>query len=761
MKLMKIWGFLSLLFLLSPIYSNIFSREDYKNNLGAENDSVLFINGADLSFLPQIEDLGGKYYDEEGNPADAIQIFSDHGFNYIRLKLWHTPEDDYNNLTRIQYMAERIKSKNIKFLLNFHYSDTWADPGKQYKPAAWEGLSFEILKDSVYQYTKNVVQALDTQGTLPDMVQIGNEINPGMLWNDGRVGGSYDTPEQWAKLAALINQGIRGIRESCDSGDSIGIMIHIANAANNGGSRWFFDNITDQGVEFDYIGLSFYPWWHGTLEAVRDNLNDLALRYDKDIIIAEMAYPWTLQWYDNTGNIVGSSDQLHAGYPATVNGQTNFMRDLIKIVRNTRNQKGVGIFYWAPDWISVQPVGSSWENVTLFDFEAKVLSSMNVFLEKPVDLTPVQVTVRLNTATHWDTLQQHHFAQIRGNVSGNSYGTLPDGKEVTWDSNSDLILENVGGDYWETSFQMYPEDMLSFRFWTGYNVYQCTFLRLGWEGPIIPFGDYPDNYRIIVAGEKDSVINLQYYNSSGASVEQYWRPFESKDDSLAIYFRVNLGKEMASDRFEPDLNGPITVRGDPVISGGSLEWGQSKVILLREEYSVNTGSFWSGVCYIPVDAVQTGDMLAYKFYIENDSQNGWEDNISNRKFIFTQSFLEDQRDTTIHWVYFDEPDFVSQLDYNGQEVLSDFQLKQNYPNPFNQETRISYTLDRSTFVNLRVYDIHGRLITTLVKDHQSPGTYSYIWEAYAEDRTPLSSGIYLIILWTERTSDMYKILLLK
>jgi arabinogalactan endo-1,4-beta-galactosidase len=760
MKLVKIWGYLSLLFLLSSIYSNIFSRVGHKNHLSAENDSVVFINGADLSFLPQIEDLGGIYFDEEGNPADALEIFSDHGFNYVRLKLWHTPEEDYNNLTRILYLAERLKSKNLKLLLNFHYSDTWADPGKQYKPAAWQGLSFETLKDSVYQYTKNVLKALDTQGTLPDMVQIGNEINQGMLWNDGKVGGSYDTPEQWAKLAALINEGIRGIRESCEGGDSISIIIHIANAANNGICRWFFDNLTGQGVKFDYIGLSFYPWWHGTLDGVRNNLNDLALRYDKNIIVAEMAYPWTLQWYDNTGNIVGSTDQLHAGYPATVDGQTNFMRNLIKIVRNTRNQKGVGIFYWAPDWISVQPVGSSWENVTLFDFEGKVLSSMDVFLEKPVDLPPVQVIVKLNTAAHWDTLQPHHFAQIRGNVSGNSYGTLPDGKEVTWDSNSDLILENIGGDYWETSFQMYPEDMLTFRFWTGYNIDQSTFLRLGWEGPIIPAGDYPDNYRIIVASEKDTVINLQYYNSSGAPAEQYWRPFELKEDSIAIYFRVNLGKAMASGRFEPNINGPIAVRGDPVVSEGSLAWEQSKVILLREEYSVNDGSFWSGACYIPVDAVKTGDTLEYKFYIENDSKNGWEDNISNRKFLFTQSLLEGPRDTTIHWMYFDEPDFISRLKHTGQ-VLPDFQLKQNFPNPFNQETRISYTLDRSTSVTLRIYDIQGRLITTLIQGHQSTGTYSYIWEAPAEMGIPLASGIYLIRLWTDRTSDMRKMLLLK
>ena len=296
----------------------------------AQTDTLKFIKGADVSFLPQIEDSGGVFKDD-GVATDALEIFKNYGFNYIRLKLWHTPQQDYNNLHRVLLMAERIKNKNFKFLLNFHYSDTWADPGHQTKPLAWQGISFADMTDSVYAYTKNVIAALDSQNTLPDMVQIGNEINSGMLWNDGRVGSGYD---HWSDLATLINAGINGVRDGALNGDSIHIMIHRANAANYDENKWFFDNLLAVGVDFDIIGLSFYPWWHGTLSQVQSTLNSLVTRYDKDIIIAETAYPWTLGWNDNINNIIGSEDQLHDGYSANTTGQSDFLRDLMQIVGN-------------------------------------------------------------------------------------------------------------------------------------------------------------------------------------------------------------------------------------------------------------------------------------------------------------------------------------------------------------------------------------------------------------------------------------------
>ena len=719
-----------------------------------------FIKGADVSFLPQIGDLGG-IYKENGIPQDPLKIFKDHSINYIRLKLWHTPTENYNNLPKILSMAHRIKERDLKFLLNFHYSDTWADPGKQYKPSAWRGVPFTALKDSLYQYTKSVLATLNAQETLPEMVQIGNEITAGILWNDGRVGGSYNTPQQWRNLGELIRVAIQGVRESCDSGDSVRIMIHVDRGGDNAGSRWFFDNLLNQNVDFDVIGLSFYPWWHGTLNQLKTNLSDLAVRYEKAIIVVETAYPWTLQWFDQRSNIVGNTTQLHTGYPASIDGQTDFLRELMKIVRNTKNQKGIGLFYWAPEYISVQPLGSSWENNTLFDFYGNVLPSMDVFTERPSEQTPVNITVQLNTATLMDTLQERHFVQLRGEVDGISTNMLPDGKKITWESDSEIILKNISGDYWETTFQMYPEDELSFKFWTGFNRTQGTFQRLGWEGPITPAHGLPGNRRVIVAGVRDSVIQVQYYNSTGESKEQYWQPFMSKKDSIAVYFRVNLGKVMASGRFEPGVNGPVSVRGDAEVSGGSLSWEVSRLQLQREEFSVNKGSFWAGVAYIPVNAVHAGDTLQYRFFIENDRDNGWENNIPNRILVFSTSLVQNPHDTTLHWVYFDEPNSISRLEPSHQEILFSPQLVQNYPNPFNHQTMINYHLKIATFVNLKVYDIQGKLVKTLVKSQQPAGSYSLVWNTHQGDGTRLGSGIYFIRLETDAGSEMRRTVLLK
>ncbi len=336
-----------------------------------------FIKGADGSVLDEVEQSGGKYY-EKGVEKDALTIFREHSFNTIRLKLWHTPATEYNSLPNVLKMAKRAKEKGFHFILDMHYSDTWADPGHQTKPAAWEGLSFAVLSDSVYQYTKRVITAFKQQNTLPDMVQIGNEISCGMLWDDGRICGAFINPKQWEQFGTLVKQGILGVKNSLDTGEQVRIIIHFDDGGNDTGCQWFFDNLLAQDVDFDIIGLSYYPWWHGTLSDLELNLNDLATRYEKDIMVVESAYPWTLEWGDNTGNIVGSDDQLLPGYPATVEGQKQFLKKVIEIIKNTPEGWGKGFVYWSPEWIPGHP-GSPWENLALFDFQGEMLESMRVF----------------------------------------------------------------------------------------------------------------------------------------------------------------------------------------------------------------------------------------------------------------------------------------------------------------------------------------------------------------------------------------------
>ena len=240
--------------------------------------------GADISALPQLEARGMKFSDK-GVEKDPIMIMKDHGFNYIRLRLFndpagkagYAPGKGFCDLEHTKQMAKRVKAAGMKLLLDFHYSDTWADPGKQYKPATWNTLSFPELKKAFYAFTRKAMQELKDQGTTPDMVQIGNEINHGLLWPEG----SISHPDS---LAQLISAGVAAIK-SIDP--TTIIMLHVALGGQNSESVFFMDQMLARKVPFDVIGLSYYPKWHGTLDDLQDNFSDLVRRYNKDIIVVE------------------------------------------------------------------------------------------------------------------------------------------------------------------------------------------------------------------------------------------------------------------------------------------------------------------------------------------------------------------------------------------------------------------------------------------------------------------------------------------
>ena len=240
--------------------------------------------GADISFLPELESRGMKFSDK-GVDGDAINILKSHGFNYIRLRIFNDPANDsgyskgkgFCDLAHTLAMAKRIKAAGMQFLLDFHYSDTWADPGRQNKPLAWKGLSFDLLRDSLYEYTVRVMQALKQQGTLPDMVQVGNEINHGMVWPEG----SIMNPDQ---LAQLVSAGVAAVKMV---NPLTVIMIHVALGGQHDESAFFIDNLLKRNVHFDVIGESYYPRWHGTPEDLRYNLDELSSAYDKDVIVVE------------------------------------------------------------------------------------------------------------------------------------------------------------------------------------------------------------------------------------------------------------------------------------------------------------------------------------------------------------------------------------------------------------------------------------------------------------------------------------------
>ncbi|TDT72039.1 arabinogalactan endo-1,4-beta-galactosidase [Hypnocyclicus thermotrophus] len=354
-----------------------------------------FIKGVDISMLKQLEDNGAKFYDEKGIEKDCIEILKEHGVNWIRIRTWVNPVDKTGNLlgggnnnkeTTIK-LAKKIKSKQLKYLLDFHYSDFWSDPGKQYKPKEWENLKGKKLEKKVYEYTKDMILSLKAQNALPDMVQIGNEVNGGMLWPDGKTWkqgkekiGGYNG------FVKLLKAGIKAVK---DIDKKIKIMIHLSDGGNNKLYRTVFDELIKRKVEFDIIGISFYPYWHGTFNELTENLSDISKRYKKDVIVVETAYAYTLENGDSLPNIFGKTEERKVGYIASVEGQKQVIKKLMDIIYNVPNNRGKGFFYWGAEWIPIKNSGwkigegNAWENQAMFDFNGKALETLNIFKENP------------------------------------------------------------------------------------------------------------------------------------------------------------------------------------------------------------------------------------------------------------------------------------------------------------------------------------------------------------------------------------------
>ncbi|MCE1188776.1 MAG: glycosyl hydrolase 53 family protein [Ignavibacteria bacterium] len=335
-----------------------------------------FVSGVDVSFLPQIEMNGGSFR-VNGIISEPLSIYKSHGITYARLRLWKNPADHVNDLTSTVALAQRIRAAGMLLLLDLHYSDTWADPAHQTKPLEWTSTFGQALQDSVYTYTKLVMGRLKNEGCVPSIVQIGNEISCGFLWDDAKVCGAQNTPAQWQKLGSLIQAGVRGVRDVFPDSTAVKLMIHIDRGGNLADATWFYDNLLQYTASFDYIGLSFYPWWHGSLSDARNTVSGLIQKYHKGVFIVETAYPWTLSWKDSFTNIVGTSDQLLSGYPATPDGQAAYIHELINTIKNCPENLGKGVFYWAPDWISLPSFASAWENLTLFDFSGNALPALD------------------------------------------------------------------------------------------------------------------------------------------------------------------------------------------------------------------------------------------------------------------------------------------------------------------------------------------------------------------------------------------------
>lgn len=329
-----------------------------------ESENPSFISAVDISSYPEISDLNPSFFDSEGSKNDFLTILKNNGINTIRLRLWVHPNNEHSGFDEVKEFSKTLKSNGFKTWLTLHYSDTWADPGRQETPAQWKDLSFTQLKDSVYNYTSKVMTELE-----PDFIQIGNEINPGFLHPHGRISNNV---EQFKDLIDTATVAVRTISKDCK------IILHFAGIEN---SEWFFNQV--KTLNYDIIGLSYYPIWHGkSLDSLKTTMRQLSQIHNKQIIIAETAYPFTLGWNDWTNNIVGSNEQLILPtYLATNEGQAAFIKDLITMTKEVDN--GIGICYWGAELIAWKgnqsTTASPWENQALFDFNNTALPVLKEF----------------------------------------------------------------------------------------------------------------------------------------------------------------------------------------------------------------------------------------------------------------------------------------------------------------------------------------------------------------------------------------------
>lgn len=383
-----------------------------------ENLPEDFIRGVDISSILVEENSGVVYYNEAGEEQDIFQTLAENGVNYIRVRVWNDPYDENgngygggnNDTATAAEIGRRAAQYGMKLCVDFHYSDFWADPSKQMCPKAWEDMAIEEKSEALYQYTRESLQEILEAGADVGMVQIGNEINYGMS-------GETD----WTKRRQLLQAGSKAVREvSQESDRDIRIAVHFTDVSDTEGILQIAQKLQDKEIDYDIFAVSYYPFWHGTMENLTEVLKQISEEYGKEVMVAENSYPYTTGDGDGNANSIGEEDILPE-YPASVQGQTHEIRDVCAAVAAV-GKAGIGYFYWEPAWIPVNVYeesadnaaqvladnkeaweskgagwassyaagydpkdagqyygGSSWDNQALFDYEGHPLASLQVF----------------------------------------------------------------------------------------------------------------------------------------------------------------------------------------------------------------------------------------------------------------------------------------------------------------------------------------------------------------------------------------------
>lgn len=566
-----------------------------------------FIMGADISMMDALAAIDRKFYSADGVESSLISELKNGGVNWVRLRAWVDPSDEQGrpygagniDTDALVRMAAQAKAADMKLLVDLHYSDFWTDPGRQSIPKSWAALNEEELKKQVYDYTYETLQALVDAQAYPDMIQIGNEINGGMLWPLG------NSPE---KAKPYLEQGIKAVRdfEAAVNGDHIDIVIHRANPG-DGLSRVSSFYATYSDLDYDVIGLSYYPFWHGTLNNLQLVMDELAATYNKKIAIVETSYAYTLEdtiLNGPTGHIFGQSQADAGGYLATVQGQASAIRDVIAAVAAVPQQKGIGIFYWEPGWqmgtdtgwattyaASYQKEaipadgGSGWANQALFNYFGEALPSIKVFSavrasrEQYVEPTIVSVaSVQLTTS-------QDDYAALPSTVkalfSDDTYREVevlswtPSSYDVKTPGNYELVGALSGGQTVTASITVRPKNYV---------------VNPGLESPDMSAWELTNSTRSTDAAYSGSYA-IHFWNQETVSAKQLIQNLPNGVYELSVQTRIGIeGEPIAETSMLYATTGNKTYSAPLEVTG----WDRWKKIMVSD-IEVRNGQLEVGV----------------------------------------------------------------------------------------------------------------------------------------------------------------------
>ena len=696
----------------------------YTANLKAQQ----FYFGNDLSYVNQMEDCGADFK-EWGESKDVYQIYADHGNNLVRVRLWNNPQwqngleqpegvkSQYSNFEDVVETIQRSKNAGMQVLLDFHYSDFWADPGRQVVPGSWyfvAGQSEEGLADSVYNYTFKTLQKLDAMGLMPEMVQVGNETNSGMLRHrtmNSEYEGEQGLSSDWTRHAKMFNAGIKGVRDASDSaGVDVKIALHYAGVGS--GLDWWFENAIDYGItDFDVIGFSYYYAWHGSnISTVASQVARLNNTYpDKEIVILETGYPWTSQNFDNSGNII---TDVAPGY--TPPSRTTQQRYMVDLSRAVMNAGGDGVIFWESAWVSTDcrtpwGQGSSHDHVAFF--EPDTYDYIQTGGGGWMDSTIYEGTSKKQTI-------------FRVNMSGE-------------DTSNGVYVELSNNDAVEKK-RMYHE---------GRSIYTYVdYLNQDDSGSYIFYkGDAP--------GVSETVPDSC---TSGSG-----RSFEVTPDGDNIFAYEWGTCTSLTGETEPEPEITLTLAVD--MTGISTAGG----VYVTGDFNEDAGGNWS----IDQMTAEGSNIYSYTIVVDEGEEGGWYflngNDWGDRETVPSECvgyynsdrgfFIEDEAVTYAYKFGSCETfDYEPVSNEEEEEIPYRGALHQNYPNPFNPSTQITYEIEKSTFVELSLYNLLGQKVKTIESGFRTAGLHKVRFEA-----ENLPSGTYLYKLTTEGFTENKKLMLIK